>query len=111
MRRRYRQDPVTLKFHEVSPTSAEIPETPFVWDDTPGYESPITGLWVEGRRARREDLKRHRCRPYEGREQELKEAQRHKAELDRRDDALADRMAHVAWRDAPERIRKLFRGN
>ena len=29
--------------------------------DTPGYRSPITGEWIEGRRARREDLKKHNC--------------------------------------------------
>ena len=29
--------------------------------DTPGYASPITGEWIEGRRARREDLKKHGC--------------------------------------------------
>lgn len=36
-----------------------------VQPDLPGYESPITGVWVEGRKARREDLKKHRCIPYE----------------------------------------------
>lgn len=29
--------------------------------DTPGYASPITGEWIEGRSARREDLKKHNC--------------------------------------------------
>lgn len=29
--------------------------------DTPGYASPIDGSWVEGRAARREDLKRNGC--------------------------------------------------
>ena len=34
--------------------------------DLPGYESPTTGKWIEGRAARREDLKRSGARPYEG---------------------------------------------
>lgn len=29
--------------------------------DTPGYHSPITGEWIEGRKARRDDLKKHGC--------------------------------------------------
>ena len=109
MSRRYRQDPVTLKFHEVQKNSPQS-IAPAIWDDLPGYESPATGLWVEGRRARREDLKRSRCRPYEGRDQELKEAAKYRVEQERKTDALAEKMANVAWADAPERIRKVFRG-
>lgn len=85
-------------------------DSPEIWDDLPGYESPVTGLWVEGRKQRREDLKRNRCRPYEGREQELKEAGRHRAHADRNLDRIAEERAHRAWADAPERIRKVFRG-
>lgn len=33
--------------------------------DLPGYQSPVDGRWVEGRRARREDLARNNCVPYE----------------------------------------------
>jgi hypothetical protein len=29
--------------------------------DTPGYTSPVTGEWIEGRRARRYDLEKHNC--------------------------------------------------
>lgn len=36
-----------------------------VFGDLPGYESPATGKWVEGRRQREEDLKRSGCRPYD----------------------------------------------
>ena len=38
---------------------------PDVMGDLPGYHSPITGEWIEGRAARARDLKRHKCRPYE----------------------------------------------
>lgn len=34
---------------------------PLYTPDTPGYRSPITGEWIDGRRARREDLKKHNC--------------------------------------------------
>jgi len=37
------------------------PAVPYIASDTPGYKSPVTGEWIEGRHARREDLKRHDC--------------------------------------------------
>lgn len=49
-------------------------EAPTVQTDLPGYQSPIDGRWIEGRRARTEDLKRSNCRPWEGMESERKEA-------------------------------------
>ena len=36
-----------------------------VCDDLPGYQSPIDGRWIEGRKARREDMLRHGCHPYD----------------------------------------------
>jgi hypothetical protein len=33
--------------------------------DLPGYRSPVTDEWIEGRMARRNDLARHNCVPYE----------------------------------------------
>jgi hypothetical protein len=38
---------------------------PHVQPDLPAYESPITGKWIHGRRARREDLKQNRCVEYD----------------------------------------------
>lgn len=35
---------------------------PQIRGDLPGYLSPVTGQWVEGRAARREDLARSGCR-------------------------------------------------
>lgn len=98
------------KLIEVPVDSRQASVAPNVWDDLPGYDSPVTGEWIEGRRARREDLKRHRCRPYEGREQETKEAARRQAEQERKTDQLAEKMAHRAWAEAPERVRRHFRG-
>lgn len=108
LRRRY--NPVTREMEDV-PLDAPVrrAEVANVWDDLPGYESPVTGLWVEGRRQRREDLKRTNSRPWEGREQEAKEAAKVRAENDRQVDRIAERLAHRAWAEAPERVRKAFR--
>lgn len=38
---------------------------PMVVADLPGYQSPVDGRWIEGRKARREDLARNNCVPYE----------------------------------------------
>lgn len=35
---------------------------PFVRGDYAGYECPVTGQWIEGRRAHEENLKRTECR-------------------------------------------------
>ena len=51
-----------------------IVEAPSVQVDIGGYTSPIDGRWIEGKAARREDLKRNNCRPWEGMESEKKEA-------------------------------------
>jgi putative FmdB family regulatory protein len=49
---------------------------PMVLADLPGYVSPTTGRWIEGRVARREDLRVSGCRPYEQGEREAAEARR-----------------------------------
>jgi len=76
----------------------------------PAYESPVDGRVVDGRKQRRNDLARTHSRPYEGREQEVKEANKVRAEQERKTDQLAERMARVAWADAPDRVRKMLRG-
>lgn len=38
---------------------------PAVRGDYPGYNCPITGDWIEGKRAHEENLKKHGCRVYE----------------------------------------------
>ena len=61
---------------------------PRVFSDFEGYESPATGKWIEGRRARLEDLKQSGCRPYEiG---EMQEAQRRAKANDAKLDATVD---------------------
>jgi hypothetical protein len=110
MRRRYRWSREQQCLIEVPLDSRQPSVAPAVFGDLPEYDSPIDGRIVSGRKARREDLKRNRCRPWEGMEQEKKEAARHRAEADRRLDNLAERMAHRAWAEAPERVRRVFRG-
>lgn len=43
---------------------------PRVLADYAGYSCPITGQWIEGRRAHQENLKKHGCRVYEAGETE-----------------------------------------
>jgi hypothetical protein len=107
MRRRFVWDPVRKELVE---TAARKPAAlHFIQPDLPGYESPIDGSWIEGRRARRNDLARSGCRPYEGRQQEQMEANKVLAERERKMDQLAEKMAHRAWAEAPERVRRVFR--
>jgi hypothetical protein len=108
MRTRYVWDPARK---ELVPAPARCSRAlHFIQPDLPGYESPIDGAWVEGRRARRNDLARSGCRPYEGREQEQKEANKIQAAREAQMDQLAEKMAHRAWAEAPERVRRVFRG-
>lgn len=58
---------------------------PMVAPDLPGYESPVSGKWIEGRAARREDLKQTGCRPYE--EGEREEHKRQMAHEEKKNDA------------------------
>ena len=37
------------------------PQCPRIVSDDPAYQSPVTGEWIEGRRARRYDLEKHGC--------------------------------------------------
>lgn len=60
-----------------------IVEAPAVQVDIGGYTSPIDGRWIEGKAARREDLKRNNCRPWEGMESEKKEALKRAAAADK----------------------------
>jgi hypothetical protein len=62
--------------------------------DYPGYSCPVTGQWVEGRAAHRENLKRQGCRVLESGETEAsRRAMRQSEEaLDKSLDETADRM-------------------
>lgn len=44
---------------------ARVLEAPFIAPDYPGYDCPITGHRIEGKRAHVENLKKHGCRVLE----------------------------------------------
>ena len=79
----------------------EITELPahvfMILPDLPAYQSPIDGRVIDGRRARRNDLARSGCRPYEGREQEALEAERVKAYSEAAIDRLLDESVRSAY--------------
>lgn len=74
--------------------------------DTPGYYSPVTGKWIEGKKARRDDLARTGSRPWEGMEQEQKEAARRKAYEDQKADKMLDKSVRQAWYQLDPRKRE-----
>lgn len=41
------------------------PVGPYLQSDYPAYRSPLGTGWVDGRTARREEMKRHDCVPFE----------------------------------------------
>lgn len=53
------RDPATGEAMPIPPRKEIC--APRITPDTPGYLSPVSGQWIEGRRARREDLKKHDC--------------------------------------------------
>jgi hypothetical protein len=72
----------------------------------PAYQSPVTGKWIDTPAQRRDDLKRTGSRPWEGMEQEQKEAGRRTQELDRDMDKLAEKIAVDAWQNLPTEHRE-----
>jgi hypothetical protein len=74
--------------------------------DYPGYVCPVSGKYVEGRRAHKENLEKHGCRVLEPGEKEHKERLRAEAdkELDRRIEKTVGETIHAM---PPEKQRKL----
>ena len=84
---------------------------PAVAGDLPGYESPITGKWIEGKSARREDLRRSGCRPYESAKDERQEAARQKQYAEAKSDrSLHDAVAKQFYSMPEAKRRQLVRG-
>lgn len=78
--------------------------------DLPGYESPATGRWIEGRAARRDDLARSGCRPYEGFDQESKEAARRQRAIEAKVDRKLEADARRAFHELSPRKRRALEG-
>jgi hypothetical protein len=111
MRRKFVWSPEHNKLIEVETSWTQRPRGHFVQPDLPGYRSPVTGLWVEGRKQRRNDLARTGSRPWEGMEQERKEAARHQAYAEQSNDKFLDRaVRETYYQMSPEKRRRLERG-
>lgn len=87
--------------YEVTADYSPEPIAPMIFGDLPGYQSEASGLWVEGRVQRREDLKRTQCRPWEGQAQEMKEAQRRVAYDNHKVERSLERAAQEAFHQLP----------
>lgn len=108
MKRRYMWSPEAKALVEIVTTRQES-VAPAVFGDLPGYQSPVTGKWVEGKRQRRDDMKRTGSRPYEGRAVEQQIANQYRAEQDKKLDQAIERRVVGVWQHSPERIRKVFK--
>ena len=90
---------------------SRVSDAGYVIDDLPGYQSTVNGIWVEGRRQRREDLKRTRSRPWEGLEQERKESERQKQYHEKKLEHSLTKAASEAYYQLPPSKRAILRGN
>jgi len=81
---------------------------PTVLPDLPGYESPVSGKWIEGRKARIEDLRRTGCRPYE--EGERKDYERSKKDFEKSEDTRLKEVMTAAYDALPSEQRKIISG-
>ena len=71
----------------------------------------MSGKWIEGRKQREEDFKRTGCRPYEGRDQELKERKRQERYADEKLDKSLDKAVRQSMGTlSPEQRTTLFNG-
>lgn len=91
-----------------------ILSAPRVFGDYEGYVSPASGQWIEGRRAREEDMKRTGCRPYDPSERNdlARREREQEKELDDAVDAAVDvSMAQLTQHDEGSEARhNLMRG-
>lgn len=73
-------------------SASRVIRAPAVRGDYAGYDCPVTGKWIEGRKAHNENLKRHGCRVFERGEKEaaMKHHAREEAALDKSVDATVD---------------------
>lgn len=79
---------------------------PMLATDLPGYQSPVDGRWVEGKRARREDLARNNCVPYEPsmKQEYMRKVERSEQALDK----ALDQQIEAEIHQLPARKRELL---
>lgn len=70
---------------------------PRIAPDYAGYESPVTGRWIEGKRAHREELARTGCRVYE--KGETREFMKRKADRQREYEQNVEKVVDHAIHD------------
>lgn len=88
--------------------AARLPCAPFVRADLPGYSSPITGEWIEGRAARREDLRKHGFVEWDrGMKEDI---QRRTAEEERKEESMLDLTIDKAIAELPVEKRDALAG-
>lgn len=91
---------------------ARIVEAPAVQVDIGGYTSPVDGRWIEGKAARREDLKRNNCRPWEGMAEEKKAAQQRAADAEKTYEKGVEQAAYSVFNNmSAEKQRALSQEN
>lgn len=109
-RRSWVWDPMLKELVEITPGAPVEQRAPMIVPDLPGYVSPVSGLWVEGRKARREDLKRTGSRPWEGMESERKEAARQRAYAEQRSEQKLDAAVRTAYYQLSPDKRRVLEG-
>ena len=91
-----------------SATDKRILSAPMGIVDIPAYVSPVSGRWVNSRAQRKEDLKRADCRPWEGLEQEKKEAARRQAYIEEKQDKVLTAAIEQTFYQMPAEKRKVL---
>lgn len=110
MKRRFVQ--INGELIEVTKDYVQEPVAPAIFGDIEPYESPASGKMIEGRAQRREDFKATNTRPFEGIEQERKEAARRRAyEEARHEKKLDESVGRAFYSLSPEKRRQLLYGN
>ena len=75
------------------------------------YTSPIDGRPITTKQARINDLKANNCRPWQGLEEERKEAKRRAAYEEEKQDKALEKSVVEAWRQlTPEKQAALSKG-
>ena len=83
-----------------------ILHAPNVQGDYPGYECPVTGRWIEGRKAHQENLERHGCRVLE--KGETEDQKRRLAEEDQKlETALGDTVGELIAAMPVEKVSRM----
>lgn len=108
MKQYFEYDPKTGRVHKTPdhPDYGKDVRYHDVLPDTPEYHSPIDGRLVSGRKERRADMARSGSRPWEGLEQEKKEAARQRQYKEDKQRQIIKQMIESKVREMPESQRR-----